>query len=422
MIKKILPKSTYAKNVLTLMTGTGLAQAIPIAISPILTRIYSPEEFGVFALYMAIASVLTVIVTGRYELAIILPEDNKDAVNILALSLCLSVVISFLLLLVIVFWKEDITSLLKTPGITPWLYWIPASTLLMGVYQSLNYWSNRQAHYSRLAISRVFQSAGTAGSQLGVGLKTATSGGLIGGQILGLFLSTIVLSRLIIKDDKYKLKEIRKKTIIEQAKRYKNFPKFLIFSQLMSAVSGNIAVFLINIWYSVAYAGFFMLSQRVLGAPITFISSAITDVFRQEASVAFAENGECKAIYLKTLKRLSLLSLIPFVTLFFLAPYLFELVFGKEWRISGEFVQILIPMFLLRFIVSPLGVMFAISESVRIDLVWQIMLLVSLFLSFYIGFKVDDFKFGLVLFSGSYSCLYIFGGFLSYNMAKGAFK
>ena len=80
MIKRFLPKSTYAKNVLTLMTGTGLAQAIPIAISPILTRIYTPEEFGVFALYMAIASILTVLVTGRYEMAILLPKKDPDLI------------------------------------------------------------------------------------------------------------------------------------------------------------------------------------------------------------------------------------------------------------------------------------------------------------------------------------------------------
>lgn len=422
MIKRFLPKSAYAKNVLTLMTGTGLAQAIPIAISPILTRIYTPEEFGVFALYMAITSVLTVIVTGRYEMAILLPENDKDAVNILALSVLLSAVISFLFLLLIHFYKEEITNLLNSTEITPWLYWIPASTFLMGVYQSLNYWSNRRAHYSRLAISRVFQSAGTAGSQLGAGLNNVTLSGLIGGQIFGLVISTTVLGGLISKDDKNNLKEINKTGIIEQAKRYKQFPKYLVLSQLLSAASSNIAIFLINIWYSVAYAGFFMLSQRVLGAPITFISSAITDVFRQEASVEFSKSGECKSIYMKTLKRLFLLSIIPFSVLFFSAPYLFELVFGKEWRISGEFVQILIPMFLLRFIVSPLGVMFAISESVKIDLIWQVMLFMSLILSFYIGFKTDDFKLGLFYFSGSYSCLYIIGGFLSYNMAKGAFK
>ena len=90
MINKLKPKSEFSRNVLTLMTGTTIAQAIPIAISPILTRIYTPEDFGMFALYMSVASILSVVATGRYELAIMLPKKDEDAVNIVALSIIIS--------------------------------------------------------------------------------------------------------------------------------------------------------------------------------------------------------------------------------------------------------------------------------------------------------------------------------------------
>ena len=94
-------KSEFTKNVLTLMTGTSIAQAIPIAITPILTRIYSPNEFGLFALYMSIVSVVVIMATGRYELAIVLPKNNEDAANIVALSLVITLFISLLSLIVI---------------------------------------------------------------------------------------------------------------------------------------------------------------------------------------------------------------------------------------------------------------------------------------------------------------------------------
>jgi O-antigen/teichoic acid export membrane protein len=90
LLTKLKPKSEFAKNVLTLMTGTTIAQAIPIAISPILTRIYTPEDFGVFALYMSLASIISVVATGRYELAIMLPKKDDDAINIVALSTLIS--------------------------------------------------------------------------------------------------------------------------------------------------------------------------------------------------------------------------------------------------------------------------------------------------------------------------------------------
>ena len=90
MIRKLVPKSKFSKNVITLITGTALAQAVPIAITPILTRLYTPEDFGVFAVYMALSSILVVLVTGRYELAIVVPQKDEDAINIVALSVVLS--------------------------------------------------------------------------------------------------------------------------------------------------------------------------------------------------------------------------------------------------------------------------------------------------------------------------------------------
>ena len=138
------PKSEFTRNVLTLMTGTTIAQAIPIAISPILTRIYTPEDFGIFALYISIASILSLIATGRYELAIMLPTKDKDAVNIVALSLFISFFVSFIALLIVSIFNTQITSLLGNPDISSWLYFIPLTVLFTGIYQSFNYWSNRK--------------------------------------------------------------------------------------------------------------------------------------------------------------------------------------------------------------------------------------------------------------------------------------
>ena len=181
-MRRLLPQSAYARNVLTLMTGTSLAQAIPIAISPILTRLYSPEEFGCFALYMAVALIASVLVTGRYELAILLPRQDRDALHIAALAImALSIAISAVLLLVVLFFAQPIAVLLGDAALAPWLYWVPASTLLLGLYQSLNYWSNRKAQYKRLAISRTVQSGSAALAQLGIGYAGSGAVGLVGG-------------------------------------------------------------------------------------------------------------------------------------------------------------------------------------------------------------------------------------------------
>ena len=133
MLTKLKARSEFSRNVFALMTGTTIAQAIPIAISPILTRIYTPEDFGVFALYMAIASILSVIATGRYELAIMLPKKDEDAINIAALSIIISFFVSFVSLLIVFVFNAQITNLLGNPEISNWLYFIPLTVLLTGV-------------------------------------------------------------------------------------------------------------------------------------------------------------------------------------------------------------------------------------------------------------------------------------------------
>lgn len=419
MLRKLVPKSTYARNVITLMTGTAFAQALPIAVSPILTRLYTPADFGVFAIYMAIASILGVLVTGRYELAILIPKQDRDAIHIAALSAGLSVVISGLLFLVVIAFNQPIAQLLGSPELSAWLYWVPASTLLSGIYQSLNYWSNRKSQYKRLAISRTAQSGSTSLAQWGAGYVGVGATGLVGGQLAGQVLSTAVLTRLICKEDKALIQTIQKNRIIAMAKKYLNFPKYLIVAHGFNTASSQMPVMLLGALFNSATAGFYTLIQRVMGAPMTLVAGALGDVFRQEASYAYAHNGNCKAIYKKTFKRLLLISIVPFLIFFFVAPPLFSFVFGADWRIAGEYAQILTPMFFLRFITSPLSSVYVFAEKQRIDLLWQVSLFFLVCLSLYFGSYQAEPMYSLIGFSLAYSFMYAINGFFSYRLASG---
>jgi len=137
-------KSEFGRNVLTLMTGTTIAQAIPIAIMPILTRIYPPESFGVFALFLAITAVGASMATGQYEQAIVLPKSKKDALSIVILSIVITFGLSIVLLLMIIIFNNQIVNLLNNSEIKSWLYFIPLSVFLVGVYNSLNFFNIRK--------------------------------------------------------------------------------------------------------------------------------------------------------------------------------------------------------------------------------------------------------------------------------------
>lgn len=412
-------RSRYVRNIATLMTGTALAQAIPIAISPILTRLYSPEEFGIFAFYMAIVLIASVAVTGRYEMAILLPKRDGDAFNVVALAIGLSGAVSGVLFLLVVLFNRFFSELVDVPGLSRWLYWVPASTLLVGIYQSLNYWSNRKGHYRRLAISRVTQSSSSAMVQLGGGYGGSGAGGLVGGQLIGQALSSVVLGRLIYKEDHAQARKITKLRLIAMARRYSDFPKYLIAAHGINIVSAQMPVILLSMLFGTATAGFYTLTHRIMGAPISLLAGAIGDVFRQEASHSYVQHGNCKEIYWRTFRRLVVIAVPLSVLFFFVAPWAFGLVFGSAWRVSGEYAQILTPVLFFGFVASPLSTMFMIAEKQRMDLAWQLCFFIAVGGAFFIGHLFSSAKISLAAFSFAYSAMQVVSGMISYRLAAG---
>jgi len=205
MLNKLKPKSAFSKNVLTLMTGTTIAQAIPIAVSPILTRIYTPDDFGIFALYIAIVGFISIVITARYEIAIVLPKTDEEAINILALALL----------------KEEILQLFNAQAVGNLIFLVPFSLLFAGLIQTFNYWSNRKDYFKAMSSSQIAQSLSIGASQPLFGYFSIT-GGLILGNILGRAVAAFVLVDKFVKNDKKYIKEINKKSMITQMKKYKD--------------------------------------------------------------------------------------------------------------------------------------------------------------------------------------------------------
>ncbi|HFU75798.1 MAG TPA: hypothetical protein ENK66_06065 [Arcobacter sp.] len=354
MLKKLKPKSEFSRNVLTLMTGTTIAQAIPIAISPILTRIYTPEDFGVFALFVAITSIFGSIANGRYELAIMLPRKDEDAINIFALGFIIISAISLTLLIFVILLHDYFITLLNNKSIGVWLYFIPIAVFFIGLYNLLNYFHNRKKYYKDLAKATIMKSIIAAVIQLSVGSIKDGASGLLSGQIISQMVANIRLFRKIIRD-KLLISNISKIKIIALAKRYKNFPKFSMWAILLNTLSIHLTNIFIPAFFSIATLGFYSLVQRVLGLPSTLIGNAIGQVFFQQATTEKQLTGKAIHAFNSTLKKLFIIGLPSFGLLFFIVEDLFAFVFGEEWRIAGNYGQAVIPLFFFRFMSSALS-------------------------------------------------------------------
>lgn len=420
MFKSFFNKGSFASNILTLVSGTLIAQALPLAVSPILTRLFNPDDFGLFGLYMGVVVILSVPVTGRYELAVMLPKDDDDAINVMSLSLVCTVVISFLILLVSFVLHDQILDFFDNKAIGTWLYIVSVSTFFVGVYQSLNYWFNRKSKYRELATSRVVRSANTSGFSILFGALKLNGGGLILGDLIGQAVASIYLIVRFFKSHKSKLSVVSWQRMKKMARRYNQFPKFNVVSGVLEKGSGQMPVLLLTSFFNLTVVGLFSFAQRIISAPSAIIARAFGDVFRQRASEQYLKTGECKALFNALAKRLFLMGIIPFSVLFFIAPAAFGFIFGSKWYVAGEYTQIMTVMFFLQFVVSPLSVMFLVAEKQKLDLFLQFYLFCSLFISFFVGYKVyNDPKMCLLFFTVAYSIKYLIEFALAYRFSAG---
>lgn len=344
MLKRLKPKSEFSRNVLTLMIGTSIAQAIPIAISPILTRLYTPEDFGILALFVAITSILSIIVTGQYDLAILLPKSEKSAFNIVALTITINILISFIIFLVIVVFHSHILNLLGNNNLGGWLYFIPISIFLMGLIQTLNYWLNAQKQYKQLSINKVIQSTANSSSNLLLGFQKFGHDGLIISQLLA---QSIVVAILIKKTYKNKyIRYINKLKIIALVKRYIKFPKITMFTSLFSMFSNQFPIFMITYFFTTKDVGYYSFAIKIISMPISLVSNSLYQVFFQ----AFTKEKNKEQFYKNKFLKINVMFLPLFIILWFILPSLFSFVFGENWIIAGKYAQILLPLLYLKFI------------------------------------------------------------------------
>lgn len=414
MINKFKPKSEFSRNVITLMTGTTIAQAIPIAISPILTRIYTPEDFGLFALYMSFLMIFGSLVAGRYELAILIPKNDKDAKHIVVYSIILSFLISFILLIIVIIFKNQIVDLLNNDQIDVWLYILPFNIFIVSTVSILYYWNNRNKDYKRLSTNQIIQSSIQGTTNVVIGFISKVNAGLILGTIMGGVSSLFYLSTKT-KNDFIDFKFNKLRAILLM-KKYIKFPKFMVPSGLLENFSAQLPIFLLGSFFGPSIVGFYSLSQRIIRVPIMLIGTSIGSVFRQEASLQLAKSGDCRNIFKSTFKKLFIIATIPFIIFYFIAPSLFSFVFGHRWIVAGEYAQILTLLFYLQFIVNPLSSMFMIAEKQQYDLLMQIYLVISVSSAFIIGYKYfNSIEISLTIFTFVYSLKYIFELIMSYR-------
>lgn len=402
------------------MSGTALAQVIPILISPIISRLYSPDDFGALALYMSIAAIISVVSTARYELAIMLPGSKHDAINILALSLFISLIVSLLTLLLVILLHDKAVVFFKEPKIGPWLYLLPVVVFFSGLFQALNYWSTRNKTFKRNAASRISQSSAASATQLGLGAIKAGSTGLITGYITGILVRPFILGIDIIRNFKSYRHEIKRDTIKQNAKRYRNFLRINTPHAFLGSLQENGIIYMIMAFFNKLVLGSYSFAFRIIKAPAELIGSSVYQVFFQKATEAQQAGRDIRPMVLGIYKNMFLIGLPFFIILFLFAPQLFAFIFGEEWRVAGNIARILTPWIFLNFLAGPVSCMAIIMNRQKEAMLITIADIILRFTSIIIGGVTNNFRLSFILLTISCSSLLIFALIWYYRIGNPA--
>lgn len=354
----------FARSVGLLVGGTAFAQLLTVLALPVLTRLYSPEEFSVLAFYIAIVSLLSVVACLRLEIAIPIPEDDIEAANLLVLALVTTVIFSVLLCLSMFCWAGDIFRYMKRPEFVVYAWLVPFGVLLAGSYAALQFWATRKEKFKRVAKTRVMQAFSGLGCQLVLGAANVGSLGLLLGHALNSGSGGGGLFRSVWKEDRLTLSKVTFSGMLEALRKYKNFPVYSTLESLANSAAIQVPIIIIASVAAGPEAGFVLLAMRALGTPVTLLGNSISQVYLSKAADK-DRTGQLSVFTLRVVTYLALFGAAPLLLCSLAAPAVFAFVFGEEWRRAGELVVWMAPWFALKLLASPVSMVMHVKMLQR---------------------------------------------------------
>lgn len=381
-----LKNNIFFQNIAVVAGGNVTAKLIGIIATPIITRLYTPEDYGIFSVFLSVVGVVGSLATLRYAVTIPIAKEEKLADNILKLCFLLTLSLSIVWFIGIALFGKFFTVQFSAEQLQPYLWLMPVVFLGKGIYEALNNWAIRTRKFRLITRTKVSQGVSSAGVKIGFGALGVTPLGLFLGHIAqeaaGI---TSLFSKLVqLKPDF--LKTFSWTGIKYAAKRYKKFPLVQSWSNLLLALGAQLPVLLIGAFYGVEVVGVFGLAQNMINMPMTIIGQSVGQVYYAEISKYGKSNPEkVYKLSVSIIKKLFLIGLIPVGLLMAFGPWFFKLVFGPEWLDAGVYARFLSILILTRFISSPIGNIFNVYEKQSLQLTLNIIRVALVFTVFYVS-------------------------------------
>ena len=394
----------YIKSIMLLMTGSVLAQILALCISPVMTRIYSEEQIGEYTLLLTAVNMFGAVICGRYDMSIISEENEENVYSLIKLS----ALITFFTSVVVSIGYTIYLSVTDSLSLS-WYFTIIILFLLLfifGLTNILTSYNNRNKEYKLMSSVSVIRELVKDAVLIIFGSLKAGAFGLIFSQLIGNVAGLKRQAKKII-ENRNALLSIRKNEIRTVAYSHIRQPLFSVPAIFANNFSYSVINIFINHLFDSTTLGFYSMSYRLLGIPLSVVSGSVSKVYFEKAEKDYQNNKNFRKTFLQTSLVLVAFA-IPMVIFFIaFAPSVFEFVFGNGWRVSGEYVQILAPMFGIRLVVSSLTPTMIIMKKQSLELVIQSLFIVGVISSFVLCLSTDSIKYFLSIVSIVYSVIYV---------------
>jgi O-antigen/teichoic acid export membrane protein len=366
-----LARSPFARSASGLAGGTAAGQLIAVAALPLLTRLYSPADFELLAVYLALLGILTSVACLRFNIAIPIPEADTDGADLLGASVLSVLLISALLTVAAVLLPATISRAMGVPRFAEYVWLIPLGVLMAGLYSALQYWSSRRQRFGEIARSRIMQAAAGVSTQIGAGFAGAGAGGLMVGHMLHGGMGAVGLAVSALRKDRAAFAGIGPSRIFARVRQYYRFPTYSTLEALSNSAGAQLPVILIAAFAFGPEAGFVFLAARVIGAPMELVGTAVSQVYLSRAPEAM-RSGRLRVFTLSVIKPLALVGVPALMVLGLIAPAAFSVAFGEEWRRAGTLLQWMTPWFILQWLASPISMVLHVKGQQRTAMALQI--------------------------------------------------
>lgn len=379
-------------------TGTAGAQAINLAFSPILTRIYGPEAFGVLGTFLAILGILVPLAALSYPIAIVLPKRDEDAVGLVKLSLALAVITSLIAMLILVAFKQPIIELFSLQSLDFLILLLPFAMLFSVAWAVAAQWAIRKKLFKLKAQVAISQSLIVNITKSGLGLINPIAAVLVVIASMTNLLHALLYWIGIRKSSAQPVKDGEGAVNARDlSARYKDFAFFRTPQLLINGMGQSLPVLMLASLFGPAAAGFYALSLSVLAVPSKLIGQSVADVFYPKIAETAHAGGNCKGLLIKACGSLMVVGAAPYLLVIVAGPWLYSLVFGAEWLVAGEYARWMSLWLFAMLVTRPVISAIPVLSLQGFFLIFEVVALIVRVSALYVGYLLGDSAIAAVL-------------------------